>query len=139
MGKIIRFGVSMDESLVTLLDQITEDRHFPNRSETIRSLIREQVLQQNIEDPNSLVTAIISLTYHYKTTLDRVPLSQYPTMKIITNLQMHLEKEIVIKILVVSGQCSEVKEWADKVLAQKNVAGNINIAATETLYTQLRP
>jgi CopG family nickel-responsive transcriptional regulator len=81
MGKIIRFGVSMDESLATLLDQITEDRHFPNRSETIRSLIREQVLQQNKEDPTSLVTAIVSLTYHYKTTLDRVPSSKATALK----------------------------------------------------------
>ena len=44
MSEIIRFGVSMDKELVTLLDQLTEVHHHPNRSETIRAMILNQVL-----------------------------------------------------------------------------------------------
>lgn len=138
MSEIIRFGVSMDKELVTLLDQLTEVHHHPNRSETIRAMIRNQVLHREIEDPAASVTAVISLMFHYGTTLARVPLQDYPSLKLITNLQMHLEKDIVIKILVVSGTSAEVRQWSGTVLGQKQVVGSINIAATDRLYEQLR-
>lgn len=139
MSEIIRFGVSMDTQLVTILDQLTQMHHYPNRSETIRAMVRKQALQEGTEDPDASVTATISLIFHYKTSLTRVPLQQFPSLRLITNLQMHLEKDIVIKILVVSGTCAEVQQWSDMVLGQKQVVGSINIVATERLYAQLRP
>lgn len=138
MSEIIRFGVSMDKELVTLLDQLTEVHHHPNRSETIRAMVRSHVLQQGTDDPEASVTAVISLIFHYGTNLARVPLQQFPSLKLVTNLQMHLERDIVIKILVVSGISSEVRHWSEMVLGQKQVVGSINIAATECLYEQLR-
>lgn len=139
MSEIVRFGVSMDRQLVSLLDELTETHNHPNRSETIRAMVRYQVLLEGSEDPESSVTAIISLIFHYGTTLARVPLSDYPSLKLTTNLQMHLEKDIVIKVLIVSGKSVEVRQWADRILGQKLVVGNMTVAATDRLYEQLRP
>lgn len=138
MSEIVRFGVSMDKEMVHLLDELTERHAHPNRSETIRSLVRQQMLDEGIADAESEVTAVISLIFHYTTHLARVPLSDYPTLKLTTNLQMHLEKDIVIKILVVSGTYGEVDSWARRITGQKQVIGRINIAATDRLYEQLR-
>lgn len=138
MSEIVRFGVSMDKELVNLLDGLTELHHHPNRSETIRSMVRQQVLEEGSEHPDSSVTAVISLIFHYSTTLVRVPLDAYPSLKLTTNLQMHLERDIVIKILIVSGTYDHVRQWAGKVIGQKHVVGRINIAATDSLYEQLR-
>jgi len=52
---------------------------------------------------------------------------------------MHLEHDIVIKILVVSGRYDQVTQWAGRITGQKNVVGQINIAATDNLYKELRP
>lgn len=138
MSEIVRFGVSMDREMVDLLDDLTRLHAHPNRSETIRSMVRQQMLQEGLEEDDAEVTAVISLIFHYTTNLIRVPLSDYPSLKLTTNLQMHLEKDIVIKILVVSGRFNEVNAWARHITGQKQVIGRINIAATDRLYEQLR-
>lgn len=139
MAEIVRFGVSMDKELVSLLDELTIQHHHPNRSETIRSMIRSQLTQESTQLPDTRVTAVISLIYHYSTSLQRVSLSEYPSLTLSTNLQMHLERDIVIKILVVSGRYDQVTQWAGRITGQKQVVGQINIAATDTMYKELRP
>ena len=139
MAELVRFGVSMDTEMVKMLDELTTLHAHPNRSETIRALVRQQMVDDGINDPQAEVTAVISLIFHYTTQLERVSLSDYPSLKITTNLQMHLEKDIVIKILIVCGQYSEVDAWAHRVTGQKQVIGRINIAATDRVYEQLRP
>lgn len=138
MSELIRFGVSMEKEIVEALDTITLQHAHPNRSETIRTLIRQQVVEEETLLDTADVTAVISLIFHYSTQLVRVSLQEYPSLKLTTNLQMHLEKDIVIKILVVSGQNREVNEWARKITGQKHVFGRINIAATSRMYDQLR-
>ena len=139
MAEIVRFGVSMDKELVLLLDELTIQLQHPNRSETIRSLIRQQLVKEGVELPETKVSAVVSLIYHYTTTLQRVPLLDYPSLTLSTNLQTHLQRDIVIKILVVSGRYDEVTQWAGRITGQKNVVGQINIAATDNLYRELRP
>ncbi len=138
MSDIVRFGVSMDRELVDLLDALTAAQNSPNRSETIRSLVRQQQIQSGAEDPQTEVTAVISLIFHYATTLARVPLDEYPSLRLASNLQMHLQRDIVIKILVVTGRSDEVRRWASRITGQKHVVGRINIAATDGIYAGLR-
>ena len=138
MSDTVRFGVSMDREMVRMLDELTEIHAHPNRSETIRALVRQQMLALEPQTDDTEVTAVISLIYHYSTCLVRVPLAEYPSLCLTTNLQMHLEKDIVIKILIVSGTYGDVDAWAKRVTGQKHVVGRINIAATNRVYEELR-
>jgi len=135
MSNLIRFGVSMEKELVTLLDKYTEKRQFPNRSETIRSLVREKLIKEDT-DNLSVATATVSLIFDYRTKLNKVVI--FNSLKILANLQMHLDKEMVIKILVVSGIKEEIKKWSDELLSQKNVVGNVTVVATDSLYGSLK-
>ena len=138
MSEIVRFGVSMDKELVDLLDAITRSEGSPNRSETIRSLVRQELIKEGSQNDTREVTAVISLIFHYTTALARFPVDRYPSLKILTNLQQHLQKEIVIKILVVSGTSHEVRAWANELTGQKHVIGRVNIAATGDLFQELQ-
>ncbi|PKL12490.1 MAG: hypothetical protein CVV52_09890 [Spirochaetae bacterium HGW-Spirochaetae-8] len=138
MSEIVRFGVSMDRDLVELLDSITQTEGYANRSETIRSLVRQELINSGTEDDTREVTAVISLIFHYTTSLARIPIDRYPSLRIITNLQQHLQKEIVIKILVVTGSSGEVRAWSQELTGQKHIIGRVNIAATDELFQELR-
>ncbi|MGI6466217.1 MAG: ribbon-helix-helix protein, CopG family [Sphaerochaetaceae bacterium] len=131
MGKLIRFGVSMESELVKQLDELTEKRHWPNRSETIRSLVRDRLALEQSKDPNSNVVATISVLFDYKTKLDRNPIKEYPSLKIVTNLQTHVSDNLVIKVLIVTGKSGEVESWSDKILGQKGIVGEISIGSLE--------
>lgn len=138
VAEIVRFGVSMDKELVDLLDSITQTEGYTNRSETIRSLVRQELIKTGAEEDTKEVTAVISLIFHYSTSLARIPIDRFPSLKIITNLQQHLQKEIVIKILVVTGESGHVRAWSQELVGQKHVIGRVNLAATDDLFQELR-
>ena len=43
---IVRFGVSIEEKLLTKFDSLITDKGYVNRSEAIRDLIRDKLVDQ---------------------------------------------------------------------------------------------
>jgi len=133
MAEIIRFGVSMDKELVDKLDTMTQKLEYPNRSEALRSLVRQALIQEGAQDDSREVTGVISLLFPFSTTLERVPLEPYPSLRLITNLQQHLDREVCIKILIVTGRSGELRAWASQLIGQRKVMGQLTIASTDEL------
>ena len=46
MSNLIRFGVSIEEDLLTQFDAQIHEKGYTNRSEAIRDLIRAQIVHQ---------------------------------------------------------------------------------------------
>ncbi len=137
MSSTVRFGVSMDRELVDALDQLTETYNFPNRSQTLRHMVHEKVREFGESDDLSEVTAVVSLMYKSGTTLNRVPIDTFPSLSIHTNLQSHISKGIVLKILIVKGLSGEVRKWASQVMKSPHVVGNISVVAIESMVEEL--
>lgn len=133
MGSTVRFGVSMDKELVDALDELTLAYDFPNRSQTIRHMIHEEVRRHGAQDENVEVTAIVSLLYKSDTHLNRVPVDGYPSLSIHTNLQSHITRDIVLKILVVRGLSGDVTRWASRVMKSAHVVGNVSVVAIDSM------
>jgi CopG family nickel-responsive transcriptional regulator len=137
MSNVVRFGVSMDQQLVEMLDELTQEYHFSNRSQTLRHMVHDHIVAVESDKSDEEVTAIISLIYRAGTTLHRVPISTYPSISISTNLQTHIKKELVLKILVVNGVAKEVRQWAFEVMKQQHVVGKISIVAIDHVLSNL--
>ena len=137
MGETIRFGVSMDSDLVELLDKLTTEKGNDSRSETLRGLVRDELINEGSGDDEREVIGTVTLIYHHKTRLPRVSVEPYPSVEITANLQLHAEEEIRVKVLVVKGKGREVHAWAQKLLSSRNIIGRLNIAATDELFREL--
>lgn len=137
MGETIRFGVSMDSDLVNLLDKITEQNHHDNRSETIRDLVRNEIIKESSEDDAKEVIGTLTLLFHHKTQLPRSPIGAFPSLTLTANLQFHIEGDIVAKIIVVKGKGGEIKQWAQKLTSARRIIGKLAIAATADLLDEL--
>ncbi len=134
---LVRFGVSMEEELVALLDELAQREQYANRSEALRSLVRARLAEDTDPEDERPVAGIVSLLYPYDRRLARAPIAPYPSLRISANLQLHLQESICLKVLVVQGKSSEVHRWAQPLVAQKGVVGNLSVVATEDLYTSL--
>ena len=53
MGQTIRFGVSLDSELLDKFDALCEERCYQTRSEAIRDLIRNTLIQKEWEDSDN--------------------------------------------------------------------------------------
>ena len=137
MGKTTRFGVSMDSDLVELLDRLTIEGGHKNRSETIRGLVRQKLVETVSQNSDREVIGTVTLLYHFETHLPRIAVSTYPSVRISANIQLHAEQEICIKVMVVKGKGSEVHAWAKKLLSSNNVIGELTITATKELFKEL--
>ncbi|MEA2021717.1 MAG: ribbon-helix-helix protein, CopG family, partial [Candidatus Caldatribacteriota bacterium] len=46
MSEIVRFGVSLEKKLLEKYDRLIKGKSYPNRSEAIRDLIRENLVKR---------------------------------------------------------------------------------------------
>ena len=47
MSTLERFGVSMEKGLINTFDGIIDKKGYPNRSEAIRDLVRNMIVEEN--------------------------------------------------------------------------------------------
>lgn len=137
MGETIRFGVSMDSDLAAVLDSMTREKGLPNRSETLRQLVRQELIGPRAGGDDHEVIGTLTLLYHYGTRLPKVSVKPFPTVRITANLQLHADEEICVKVLVVQGKGCEVHAWARRLLSGRNIIGKLSIAGTDELKKEL--
>ena len=54
MGDLIRTGLSLERDLLTRFDRAIGRKGYPNRSEAVRDLIREHLVEEELTGTKSL-------------------------------------------------------------------------------------
>ncbi|MDI6704616.1 MAG: ribbon-helix-helix protein, CopG family [bacterium] len=67
MSNLVRFGVSLEQELLTKFDRLLREENYPNRSEAIRDLIREHLVKREwVADDREVGGAIILVYDHHR-------------------------------------------------------------------------
>jgi CopG family nickel-responsive transcriptional regulator len=67
MNKIKRFGVSMEDNLLKQFDKLINRRGYTNRSEAVRDLVREKLVEESIHETKGEVFGALVFIYdHHK-------------------------------------------------------------------------
>ena len=133
MSDIIRFGVSLEKELLEKFDILIKEKKYPNRSEAIRDLIRENLVKREWVEGKEVAGAITLVFDHHKRDLVNILTDiQHDFHKLIISSQhIHLDHDNCLEIIVVRGKPTEVRELADKLRAAKGVKyGSLSIATT---------
>ena len=134
MPGLIRFGISMERKLLERLDQEIVKRGYPNRSEAIRDLIRNQLVELDWSQDEEEVTGTITIIYnhHFRGLSDLLLQLQHDhhTM-IISVMHVHLERDHCLEVMVIKGPASEAKGLAGQLIGVKGVKhGKLTITST---------
>ncbi len=136
MGVTTRFGVSLDSDLLEKFDSLCEENSYQTRSEAIRDLIRNALVQKEWEAQNIEVAATLSLVYdHHKSDLaQKITSLQHDAHHlIITTLHVHLDHHNCLEVLVLKGTGTEIRNFANNIIATKGVMfGKLSFATTGT-------
>ncbi len=134
MSGLIRFGISMEKDLLERLDREIVKRGFPNRSEAIRDLIRNQLVEIDWSQEEEEVAGTITLIYnhHVRGLSDLLLELQHRHHNMIVSvMHVHLEHEHCLEVMVVKGKASEAKELAGRLIGVKGVKhGKLTITST---------
>lgn len=133
---IVRFGVSIEEKLLTKFDSHITEKGYVNRSEAIRDLIRDVLVEQRIENPEteSFGTLTIIYNHHHGEISDKLNNVQHDYFQnIVSTTHIHLDSHNCLEVLILKGKTGNLKSLSDMILSMKNVKhGKFVIASTET-------
>jgi len=133
MKDLTRVAISIDKRLMERFDALMEEKGFTNRSEAIRDLIRDALVEREWEEGREVV-GTITLVYNHHTrelsdNLNELQHSYYGS--IISNLHIHLDEHNCLEVMVVRGNSAEVRALADRLIGTRGVVhGKLTMATT---------
>lgn len=124
MGKITRFGVSLEEDLLAAFDRLCRERGWETRSEAFRHLIR-MALNDNQWDKSSFCGGSLTLVYnhhHYDLAQHLMEIQHEYHKNIVATLHVHLDQHNCMECLALQGDPTDMRELAQKLISCKGIA-----------------
>jgi CopG family transcriptional regulator, nickel-responsive regulator len=124
MATLERFGVSMEKDLLKKFDTVIDGKGYENRSEAIRDLVRNLIVEENVKLGSSEVIGTITIVYshHIHDLSDSLNHIQHHfTHQIISTVHVHLDEHNCMEVLIVRGKASDIKQISDKLISTKGV------------------
>ena len=136
MTRISRFGVSLEEDLLRSFDRSIVELGYANRSEAIRDLIRDHLIQKKVSKANEEIIGIVSLVYDHRThRLGDLLADMQHKAKVVINasLHIHLDEHNCLEVIVIRGIVEKVHEVAGKLIATKGVQNGKLVTTTAAI------
>ena len=134
---LVRFSIAIPAKLLDDFDEYTSQRGLLiNRSEAIRNLIRDALVDEELQDPAAEIVGSITLIYDHHTSdlthkIDEVE-HNYPD-EIVSSMHVHLDHHSCLEVVAVKGLGYRVNELANCLIGIKGIMyGKLTVAATRT-------
>ena len=120
---VVRFGVSLEQELLDAIDNYVADNHLANRSQAIRHLINNNLVEKKWQC-NNIVAGSVTLVYpyHKRDILNSLTDIQHDYHDVILSSQhFHLDHNNCMEKIAVKGKASVLTEISDKLKAVKGI------------------
>ncbi len=132
---LVRFSIAIPAKLLDEFDEYTSRRGIlVNRSEAIRNLIRDALVDDELQDPAADIVGSITIVYDHHTPdltrkIDEVE-HNYPA-EVVSSMHVHLDHRSCLEVIAVKGTAYKVNELANCLLGIKGILhGKLTVAAT---------
>jgi len=124
MSELTRFGVSIDSQLIKKFDALIARKGYATRSEAIRDMIRDSLVEQEWEAEDRETVGTITIVYNHHTRELEHALTdmQHKSFhQIVSTLHVHLDAHNCLEVLVVKGMSREIRKIADRLIGTRGV------------------
>ena len=124
MGKLVRFGVSVDQDLLKKFDSRNRRKGYVNRSEALRDLVRECLVSEEWGVSKGARVGVVSLVYnHHKLELPKTLAHEQHKKHslIVATTHVHLDEHNCLEVLILRGKAQEVKKLAEHLISRRGV------------------
>jgi CopG family nickel-responsive transcriptional regulator len=137
MSQLQRFGISMPDDLLGRFDRIINEQGYANRSEAIRDIVRDYLIQRHSEQPSGEVVGTITIIYdHHTRGLESklVEIQHEDVHAIRCSTHVHLDDDNCIEVMVVRGRAETVRAIADSIISTRGVKhGRLTCTSVEAI------
>ena len=123
MAGVARLSFSIERPLLERLERLIQDGGYGNRSEFIRDLIRDRLVEKEWERNEEAVGTITLIYDHHTRGLsDRLTdLQHHHHQVILATTHIHLDDARCAEVTVVKGRARAIQDLADLLRRQKGV------------------
>ncbi|MDF0534375.1 nickel-responsive transcriptional regulator NikR [Shewanella yunxiaonensis] len=120
----LRFTVSLPQSLFEEIETDIETRGYQSRSEYIRDLFRDRIVDKqwnsSVEDVVGVLTLIFD--HHQRGLSEKLIEIQHDHMvHILCSTHVHIDHHRCLETIILKGQASQVNQLVNKIAALKGV------------------
>ncbi|MDR0515399.1 MAG: nickel-responsive transcriptional regulator NikR [Coriobacteriaceae bacterium] len=132
---LMRFSVAMPEGLLVRFDHLVARRGLAkNRSEVIRDLVRDALVEEECATPGTEVMGTLTIVFdhHANDLQEKLHVIQHEYFEfIICSTHVHLDQHNCLEVIVLRGETGLVQDIANLILGTKGVK-NGKLALTTT-------
>ena len=122
---LMRFSVAMPEDLLISFDQLVARRGLAkNRSEVVRDLVRDALVQDEALVPGTEVMGTLTIVYnhHASDVQDKLHSIQHSYIDyVVSSTHVHVDEDTCLEAIILRGETGLVQEIADLILGTKGV------------------
>ena len=134
MSSITRFGVSIESQLIKKFDALIARKGYATRSEAIRDMIRDTLVEREWESGEHETVGTITVVYNHHTRELEHALTDMQHRSfhhIVSTLHVHLDAHNCLEVLVVKGRSQDIKKIADRLIGTRGVKhGKLTMTTT---------
>lgn len=123
-AELVRFGISIPADLLKKFDQHLQDRKKQNRSDAIRDLIRDRLVQEAWSEGRGEQLATVTLVYDSQNGETQRALAESKRglgLHLLSVLHVHLGPRQELEVLALRGPAPNLRSEAEAIRALKGV------------------
>jgi CopG family nickel-responsive transcriptional regulator len=136
VSDIARFSVSLESDLLDRFDRFCSEGKFATRSEAIRQLLRDALVDEAVSGPSQETEAAGTLTlvydHHRPGLSERLTEIQHRHGElIVSTTHVHLDHHLCLEVLILRGRADKLREAAAELRGTKGIRkGQLVLAST---------
>ncbi|MFO7869893.1 MAG: nickel-responsive transcriptional regulator NikR [Kiritimatiellia bacterium] len=123
MSGLRRFSISIEERLLKRLEQLVRKSRYANRSEFLRDMLRERLVEEQWKKDEEVVGTITLVYDHETRELSRklTHLQHHHHGLVLATTHVHLDRHMCAEMVLTRGKARRIREMADLLRQQKGV------------------
>jgi CopG family nickel-responsive transcriptional regulator len=134
MADLVRFGVSIPDDLLEKFDELISNKGYTNRSEAIRDLIRDRLVDHEWSQSTHDVVGTVTVVYNHEQSDLAQKLTEIQHTKhdlIVSAVHVHLDQHNCLEVLIMRGGSEEVRKAGEQLISTRGVKhGKITMTTT---------
>jgi len=122
--KMIRLSITIPKELLDFLDENLIKKGYSSRSEFVRDLIREIVVEEKWKGDEGEVVGVLTIIYnhhHRELTRKMIEIQHNKYINIMCTTHVHLDPHNCLETIIIKGSPSEIESIAVKIAGLKGV------------------
>ncbi len=115
--QIVRFSVSLPLELLKKLDEKTLQKGYSSRSEVVRDMIRELIVEEKWEKKEEVIGVLVIMYDHHKHGLTEkmLEVEHANPSQILCTTHVHLDHETCLETIIIKGKPEEIEATSVKI------------------------